>query len=139
MRARDTAKIVAGKTPRTTDALTEQNWGAWEGQRGAELIEDPTSGYTHIENWGWDFCPPDGEPLSQVRDRTVAWAKSLERNSLAVCHIGVMRVLVATAMGWDFTGTPPFHIKRNRLYVLNVGDTLSLASADPVRLQSRTP
>jgi probable phosphoglycerate mutase len=49
-----------------------------------------------------------------------------------VCHIGVMRVLLAQAWGWDFHGPAPFQIKRNRLYILSLPDLTP--EPDPVRL-----
>tara|TARA_R110002020_G_scaffold212652_1_gene419300 strand:+ start:178 stop:759 length:582 start_codon:yes stop_codon:yes gene_type:complete len=117
-RAVETAHLVTGRAPRTDPALTEMDWGAWEGQHGADLRADPASGYRDIEHWGWDFRPPGGESLREMRLRLVDWAEDLTEDSVAVCHIGVMRVLMARATGWDFTGTPPFAIKRGRLYPL---------------------
>jgi len=139
LRAFETARLVGGQDPMTTAALTEMDWGQWEGKHGADLIADSTSGYTHIAHWGWDFTPPDGERLSDLRDRVVGWARGLDKDSVAVCHIGVMRVLLATALNWDFTGTPPFQIKRNRLYILDIEDEVSLRDATPTRLiETRT-
>jgi broad specificity phosphatase PhoE len=54
-----------------------------------------------------------------------------------VCHIGVMRVLLAHAMGWDFKGAPPFQVKRNRLYLLQIDPTGWRASPDQIRLDQR--
>lgn len=60
-RAAETARLVAMRDPKTSAALTEMNWGDWEGLRGQDLILDPNSGYRHIEDWGWDYRPPNGE------------------------------------------------------------------------------
>ncbi|MBC6442843.1 MAG: histidine phosphatase family protein [Rhodobacteraceae bacterium] len=117
-RACETAAIVAGRAPVPVAPLIEMDWGDWEGKSGRDLREDPKSGYTDIEHWGWSMQPPGGEALSDVRDRVVPWAMALTRRTIAVCHIGIMRVLLAHAFDWDFTGTPPFAVKRNRLYVL---------------------
>jgi probable phosphoglycerate mutase len=65
------------------------------------------------------------------------WAQNLTRDTVAVCHIGVMRVLLAHAMGWDFNGTPPFRIKRDRLYILHIGPKDWHAEAEPERLLER--
>ena len=134
LRAVETAQLVGGQAPQVTPALTEMNWGAWEGNHGADLITNPTSGYKHIEDWGWAFTPPNGERLSDLKDRVLSWACTLEQDSVAVCHIGVMRVLLATALNWDFTGTLPFQIKRNRLYIIDIGDQISLRDSTPTRL-----
>ena len=138
LRAFDTGQIVTGRAPQTIDALIEMNWGAWEGAHGVTLKADPTSGYTDIEHWGWDFRPPDGESLSDVRDRLQPWLTSLKHDTLAVCHIGIMRVILAMAHGWSFTGTPPFAVKRDRLFVIDIEGAQMTAHADPVRLPRRS-
>ena len=137
LRARDTAQIVAGRAPRTSPALIEMNWGDWEGLRGKDLAADPHSGFRHIEDWGWDYTPPNGESPAALRDRLLPWAGALEADSVAVCHIGVMRVLLAQATGWDFEGPAPFTIKRNRLYVIDLRLNGWTHDPDPVRLEAR--
>lgn len=136
-RAVETAQLVAGRAPRQEHALTEMNWGNWEGQQGAELITQPGSGYKHIEDWGWDFRPPQGESVAELRDRVLPWARALTQDTVAVCHIGIMRVLLAQAHGWAFSGDAPFRIKRNRLFILEIdGDHLT-PLPEPVRLIPR--
>jgi probable phosphoglycerate mutase len=96
------------------------DWGDWEGVKAADLHADPTADHRPIERWGWDYCPPAGEPPAALRDRLIPWAEALDHDAIAVCHIGVMRVLMAHATGWDFDGPAPFQIKRNRLYVITI-------------------
>ncbi|MEX0278286.1 MAG: histidine phosphatase family protein [Ruegeria sp.] len=134
-RAVETARLVAGRDPVPSPALMEMNWGAWEGKRGADLIETPDSGYRHIEDWGWDFRPPNGESPADLWTRLQPWLSALRHDNLAVCHIGIMRVILAKAWGWDFQGPAPFKIKRNRLFVLDLGPMRP--HADPVRLIPR--
>ena len=66
-RAVETAELVTGQDPQTDAALIEMDWGDWEGHHGKKLIADPASGYRHIEDWGWDYTPPGGEPPSALR------------------------------------------------------------------------
>jgi broad specificity phosphatase PhoE len=131
----ETARIVAGREPAIAPELIEMDLGGFEGQRGVDLIENPGSGYRHIEHWGWDFHPPGGETPRSVWLRLEPWLGTLRESTVAVTHIGVMRVILARATGWDFDGAPPFRVKRDRLYVVDIGDdgALSLAN-DPVRL-----
>lgn len=136
-RARETAELVAGREPSVDNALVEMDWGDWEGRKGAELIAASGSGYRHIEEWGWDFQPPGGESVRSLRDRLLLWVKSLDRDTLAVCHIGVMRVLLAVAHGWDFAGPAPFRVKRNRLYVLSIDGERLTPGGEPVRLTAK--
>lgn len=131
-RASETARLVSGRGPKTSDALTEMNWGDWEGLRGLDLIADPNSGYRHIEDWGWDFRPPNGESPAEVWTRLEPWLNDLTSDSIAVCHIGIMRVILARAWGWEFAGPAPFKIKRNRLYIVDM--TTLTALPDPVHL-----
>ncbi len=136
-RAVETARLVSGRTPDTHDALTEMNWGEWEGLRGVDLIADPNSGYRHIEDWSWQFRPPGGESPAELWHRVRPWLDDLQADTVAVCHIGIMRVILASAWDWNFDGPPPFKIKRNRLYIV---ETQPLrAWPEPVRLIRSEP
>ncbi|OED46484.1 phosphoglycerate mutase [Rhodobacteraceae bacterium (ex Bugula neritina AB1)] len=137
MRASETAELVAGRKPRTTPELIEMNWGDWEGLHGLDLKADPGSGFRDIENWGWDYRPPGGETPAEVWDRLEPWLASLTRDSIAVCHIGIMRMILARAHGWNFIGPAPFRIKRNRLFVVEISGSVLTPLADPVRLHRR--
>lgn len=137
MRARDTAALVAGRQPQLDDALIEMNWGDWEGLHGKDLHADPGSGFRDIENWGWTYTPPGGESPHDIRLRLEPWVATLTGDNVAVCHIGIMRVLLAVATGWAFAGPAPFRIKRNRMFVIEIdGDDWKMR-ADPVRLEPR--
>ncbi|MEM9126730.1 MAG: histidine phosphatase family protein [Pseudomonadota bacterium] len=131
-RAFETALLVSGQTPQTSDVLVEMNWGDWEGQRASELITDARKDYRHIEDWGWDYRPPNGESPAEVWTRLSPWVSGLRRDTVAVCHIGIMRVILARAWGWNFDCPAPFKVKRNRLYVVDI-DPMS-AEPEPVRL-----
>lgn len=133
-RAQETAELVGKSAPSTEAALIEMNWGDWEGLRGIDLKADPNSGFRDIEHWGWDYRPPGGETPAEVWARIAPWIARLDRDSIAVCHIGIMRMILARAYGWDFNGPAPFRIKRNRLFVVEIdGDTLRPVT-DPIRL-----
>lgn len=136
-RAMETAQLVTGRAARCEPALMEMDWGRWEGAQGRKLKADPASGFRDIEDWGWDYCPPGGERPADLRDRLKPWVSALERDTIAVCHIGVMRVLMAMATGWDFDGEAPFAIKRDRLFVLHVEADEWSADPVPQRLQRR--
>lgn len=137
-RAVQTAALIAGRPPRTSDALIEMDWGDWEGDYGKKLFADKGSGYRHIEDWSWNHTPPNGESPVAVRKRVVPWASSLKKDSVAVCHIGVMRVLLAHATGWDFLGPAPFVVKRNRLFVIEIDAGRYHVQPEPVRLEARS-
>ncbi|MEL7133839.1 MAG: histidine phosphatase family protein, partial [Pseudomonadota bacterium] len=136
-RAVETATIVGGRAPRIEPKLIEMNWGALEGQYGKEMAQNPDSGFRHLEDWGWHYCPPGGESPDVVRARVLPWLRTLSRDTVAVCHIGTMRVLMAIATGWDFTGPAPFKIKRNRLFVLRIEDGVPHMTSDVEPLERR--
>ena len=136
-RAAHTAELVAGRPPLTDPALMEMDWGDWEGQHGSDLRADPASGFRDIEDWGWDYAPPGGESPAHLRARLIPWAEALSRDSVAVCHIGVMRVLLAQATGWGFDGPAPFAVKRNRLFIINISEGAWSFDGAPVRLEAR--
>lgn len=136
-RASQTARCLTGRSPRIAAALTEMHWGDWEGLHGADLAADPASGFADIEHWGWDYAPPGGESPAQVWRRLSLWLDTLDRDAVAVCHIGVMRVLLARATGWGFDGPAPFAIKRNRLYLLTLERGTLAFNPEPQRLIAR--
>lgn len=136
-RAVETARLVSKREPTTDPALIEMDWGAWEGQHGEALLAQPDTTYRHIEDWGWHYRPPEGESPHDVLARLKPWVARLEQDTVAVCHIGIMRMLMAKASGWGFDGPAPFRIKRNRLFVLTIdGDSWQLDD-QPVRLEVR--
>lgn len=138
-RAVETGQLVTGRTPATHPALIEMNWGDWEGKHGKDLAADPANGFRHIEEWGWDYTPPGGESPASLRARLVPWANGLSRDTVAVCHIGVMRVLMAHATGWNFEGDAPFRIKRNRLFLIDLSQSKWRALPDIPRLIAPAP
>lgn len=138
-RAAETAELVAGREPRTASELTEMDWGNWEGLYGLELRADTNSGFRDIENWGWDYRPPGGESPSEVWSRIEPWLTSLTQDAIAVCHIGIMRMILARAHGWNFDGPAPFRIKRNRLFVVEIDHQGLHPRLDTVRLLRKEP
>jgi len=134
-RAVETARIVGRREPVSVPALIEMDWGGFEGQRGIDLLEDSNSGYRHIEEWGWDFQPPGGETPRSVWKRVEPWLGSVIGSAVVISHIGIMRVLLARATGWNFNGSAPFRVKRDRLYQIDVHDDGRLShDNNPVRL-----
>lgn len=133
-RAVETAEIVAGHTPRTAPELTEMFWGDWEGKKGLDLKTDPDSGFRDIECWGWDYRPPGGETPIEVWHRILPWLAGLTGDTVAVCHIGIMRMILAQAYQWDFDGPAPFRIKRNRLFVIELNQNVLTPWEEPIRL-----
>jgi len=136
-RAIETAQLVGGRAPEIVPELIEMDWGEWQGLRGGDLVADARSGYRHLEEWGWDFRPPGGESPRIAWQRIAPWIAAARGGIVAVTHIGVIRVLLARATGWNFCGPAPISVKRNRLFIVNVRADGTLAiDGEPVRLKN---
>ena len=115
-RARETATILSGKASEEIgieDRLVEMSWGQWEG----ELLEDlrRRHGRAMVDNEarGRHFRPPGGESPFEVQARVRNWLADVARRGadvVAVTHKGVIRALVADALGWDMTGKAPVRL-----------------------------
>lgn len=137
-RASQTAEIIADRAPQHVDCLIEMNWGDWEGLHGIDLKADPSSGFRDIEAWGWHYRPPNGESPQDVWNRIEPWVRALSKDTIAVCHIGIMRMILAKAHNWHFDGPAPFRIKRNRLFLIEIDNGhLHIKNDEPIRLERR--
>lgn len=118
-RAMETAQRLGGVAPRIVPALTEMDWGAWEGYGLRELRARFGREFARNESLGLDFRPPGGESPRDVAARLTGWLDSLaaiDRPLVAVTHNGVLRALLALATGWDMTGKPPVRLRRVGLH-----------------------
>ena len=98
-RAAETMKIVreqigaAAAEPTYHEDLQEGAFGTWEGRTWADIArEDPEPHRTFTEK-GWHEAPHGGETYGDIAERLKAWAKTLNRDTVAVSHGGVSRVL----------------------------------------------
>lgn len=139
MRAMQTAEVITDRAATAAEPLMEMDWGRFEGQDSKKLRADPDSGFLDIEQWGWDYCPHGGESPAQLWARLAPWLASLTRDSIAVCHIGTMRVILAKAHGWDFDGPAPFQVKRNRLFTFDIDPGAEMTPTGITRLEKRAP
>jgi probable phosphoglycerate mutase len=122
-RAAETAAILSGATAPEEAALIEMNWGDWEGRQIDELRGDATAAFDRREAQGLDFRPPGGESPRDVLARLQPWLLSIAgspRPVVAVTHLGVLRVVLAAATGWDMTGKAPIRLQRDALHRFSV-------------------
>jgi broad specificity phosphatase PhoE len=129
-RAIETATRLRGRPPRVEPALSEMDWGAWEGCRLAELRAKHGDAFTRNERRGLDFRPPGGESPRDVIARLGCWLAKLDARAepiVAVTHNGVLRALLAIATGWDMTDKPPVKLRPGTLHRFALGDGGSLA------------
>jgi len=118
-RAMETARLLGGREPRREDALTEMDWGAWEGLTLAQLRWRFGAEFSRMEALGLDFRPPGGESPRDVRRRVQRWLVEVAAHGdaiAAVTHKGVLRAVLAAATGWDMTCKPPVRLQDDALH-----------------------
>ena len=118
-RAVETAEILCADAPSREGALVEMDWGDWEGFRRDELRERHGAELERNEARGLDFRPPGGESPRDVLQRLRPWLLRVASNPapvVAVTHLGVLRVILASATGWDMTGKAPVRLQRDALH-----------------------
>lgn len=113
-RARETAALLRpDRPPEIAPALVEMSFGAWEGQRLAELRARHGVQFRENEAAGLDFSPPGGESPRAVMRRLAPWIAGVARAgepTLAIAHKAVIRAVLAMATGWDMTGRAPVRL-----------------------------
>jgi broad specificity phosphatase PhoE len=118
-RAVETAEILSGSPPTAENALVEMDWGAWEGLTLDEIHDRFDGELERAEARGLDFRPPGGESPRDVLERLRPWlarAASSPVPVVAVTHLGVLRVVLAAATGWDMTGKPPVRLQSEAMH-----------------------
>jgi len=109
-RARQTAALLGIDSPTIAPALTEMNWGDWEGKILKPLRRQLGDAMLDNEKRGLDFCPPNGESPRQVQQRLMGWLRQIaihSEDSGAVVHKGIIRCAYSLATGWDMRGESP--------------------------------
>jgi broad specificity phosphatase PhoE len=109
----ETAALIGAPLAEREPRLAEMRWGAWEGRRLAELRAELGSAMAENEARGWDFRPDGGESPREVLARVRPWLAEVAARgaaTLAVTHRGVIRAVLAFAVGWDLRGKPPVRL-----------------------------
>jgi probable phosphoglycerate mutase len=118
-RAIATAQMLGCAHPLVEPALTEMDWGAWEGRTHDELRAQFGEEFTRNERLGLDFRPPGGESPRDVVTRVTRWLTTVAATGeplVVVTHNGVLRALLALATGWDMSGKPPIRLQPATLH-----------------------
>ena len=125
-RAVETAEILSGASPQHEPALIEMDWGDWEGRTLDELRVAHGAAFAQNEDRGLDFRPPNGESPRDVHERLRPWLRRVANGPgavIAVTHLGVLRVILAAATGWDMTGKPPVRLNSDALHRFAIEST----------------
>ena len=142
-RAMETANLLGCAHPLVEPALTEMDWGAWEGRTHDELRAQFGDEFSRNERLGLDFRPPGGESPRDVAARVVCWLTTVAATHeplVVVTHNGVLRAMLAHATGWDMSGKPPIRLQPATLHRFSVGAGAALQIVEcNVALAARAP
>ena len=123
IRAKETAKILFGESITTDDRLVEMDWSKWEGKSLKDLRAELGNLMEAWEAEGLDFRAPGGESPREVQKRLKPFmherAKK-KKNTLAVCHKGVIRAVYALSIDWDMTNKPPQKLKDDCVHLFEL-------------------
>lgn len=125
-RARHTAELLGIDNPIIVPALTEMNWGDWEGEILKLLRKQLGDVMRDNEKRGLDFCPPNGESPRQVQHRLSGWLQQIavhSRDSGAVVHKGIIRCAYSLATGWDMRGESPIQFNWEQGHEFQISST----------------
>ena len=123
IRAKETARILFGKNITTDDRLVEMNWSEWEGRSLSELRAELGNLMEAWEAKGLDFRAPSGESPREVQQRLKPFMRErakTKKNTLAVCHKGVIRAVYALSINWDMTNKPPQRLKDDCVHLFKL-------------------
>lgn len=119
----ETAALLGAPDAEREPRIAEMRWGAWEGQRLAELRRQLGPAMAENEARGWDFRPEGGESPRELLARLRPWLAEVAargRPTLAVTHRGVIRAVLARALDWDLRGKPPVKLDWSALQVFRL-------------------
>ncbi|MEE2932750.1 MAG: histidine phosphatase family protein [Pseudomonadota bacterium] len=123
IRAKETARALFGKSIPTDDRLVEMNWSEWEGRSLNELRSELGNLMEAWEAKGLDFRAPGGESPREVQQRLKPFMRErakTKKNTLAVCHKGVIRAVYALSINWDMTSKPPQKLKDDCVHLFEL-------------------
>ena len=116
-RACQTADNLGIQHYQVEPTLIEMDWGTWEGQRLPELRAKLGDEMRKAEAMGLDLQAPEGESPRQVQQRLLDWLETLQRDEYQqeghigiVCHKGVLRALLSSALEWEMVDSCPVKI-----------------------------
>lgn len=132
MRTADTMRIIRqemGLVPDTfarEDRLKEINFGHWEGQIWDDLPNTDADGFAARKADPYRWRPRNGESYEDLAKRLESWLASLERDTVAVSHGGVSRVVRGHVVGLDWDAIHTLEVPQDRILRLRRGEQVWL-------------
>ena len=134
-RARETAALL-GVKPTAEHALTEMDWGDWEGLNSGQIrARFGEEEFKRRTGMGLDLRPHGGESPRELRARVFAWLLARRETGTAtgaVCHQGVIRAILSLATGWEMIDKPPVRLEwaAAQLFAIDERGTVTLQRAN---------
>ena len=124
IRAQETMKILRAALSLPTGGysfdprLMELHYGHWEGHLASELATTDPAGVAGkvADPFGWR--PDGGESYADLEQRCIPWIDTLERNTVAVTHGGVSRVIRGALLGLERRLVPTLEVPQDKVLVL---------------------
>ena len=115
----ETLRIPIHPEPR----LREMDWGLWTGKTVAQLRLETPRLLAEQEASGWGFCPPGGEVLETVWQRSrqalqEAAEKWPGRQILVITHEGVIKSLIYRFNSHQVLRNEPHRMRAGHLHLL---------------------
>ncbi|UXS00424.1 histidine phosphatase family protein [Agrobacterium tumefaciens] len=127
-RTRETMELMRGAMGldplayRTDDRLVELSFGDWEGHTLPELKQSFPERVRERKANKWDFIPPgqDAESYEILSWRIGAWLSSIDRQTVCVCHGGVIRSIFRLISGMDKHEASTTQIPQDRIMKVEI-------------------
>ena len=132
-RAVETALQLSGTPPALAPALTEMDWGAWEGYTHDELRERFGDEFTRNAARAICYTTQRGRRDRHIVVSVARWLESVAKSTqplVCVTHNGVLGALVALATGWDMIGKSPIRLRPATLHRFTVAPGPMLVVAE---------
>lgn len=105
---------------RTDAILKEINFGDWQGRTWEQLREaNPQQIATRFDD-PWNTVAPGvgGESFKMLSKRALGWLKTVERDTVAVTHGGIIRCVIGHIEQIPEAKIPRINITQDRIYAL---------------------
>jgi broad specificity phosphatase PhoE len=127
-RTADTMRIIRGEMGLEPDAflreqrLMEINFGHWEGQIWDDLPNTDPEEFAARKANPYRWRPRNGESYEDLGKRVESWIAALERDTVAVSHGGVSRVVRGHILGLDWDEIHALDVPQDRILRLRRGE-----------------
>lgn len=126
-RASETMSIVRremGLAPddfRREDRLKEINFGHWEGRIWDVLADEDPVAFRARTADPFNWRPIDGESYADLAARVETWLAAIDRDTVAVSHGGVSRVVRGHVLTLGGPAIPLLEVPQDKVLVLRAG------------------